>query len=462
MTDLIVIGGGPGGTATAMRAAQLGGQVTLVERSELGGNCVNRNCVPFHTFLASARLVDQIRRAGEWGIEADAPRLHLDQVMARKDAIVQELREGMAGLLASYSVEVVQGSARLLGPGHVEVNGQRIEASAVVIATGARLATPPSDFEASVNPQQALELKEVPASLLVVGDGPVECEFSILFHLLGSQVTMVMEAMQPLPDEDYEVGQRLAASMQERGIELLTRTSLRAVRRENGRLVATVAGRNGGTDVSTDQVLWMRREPAITDLGLDEAGVRLQTCTERSRSDDAIAVDDRMQTNLPGVYAVGDVTGPPMFSHLATAQGLVAAENAMGRSRRMDYRAVPRCAYTVPEVACVGLTEDQAEDEGYQVEVSNIPFDINARALAAGDTQGGVKIVSEAEYGRVLGVHIVGPQATELIAEASLAIQLETLAEDLAWAVRGHPTLSETLPEAARAILGQALYLPKW
>jgi len=454
MPDLIVIGGGPGGTAAATRAAQLGGQVTLVERAALGGNCVNCNCIPVHVFLASARLLDQMRRAGEWGIEAGFPRLHLDQLVARKDAIVQELREGMAGLLASYGVQVIQGTARLLGPGRVEIDGQELTARSVIIATGARMAPPPSELEVVINPHQLLALKDLPERLLVVGHGPVECELATLFHLLGSRVTLVMEVGQPLPDEDYEVGQRLAASMGEKGIELKTGVNLRAVRRDKGHLVAVVAGRDGEQHIEADQVLWMRREPAVANLGLEEAGVRLQ--------DDAIVVDEHMATSLPGVYAVGDVTGPPMFSHLATAQGLVAAENAMGRERQVDRRAVPRCVYTVPEVACVGLTEEQAEDAGYQVEVSNIPFAINARALATGDVQGGVKIVSEAQYGRILGVHIVGPRAAELIAEASLAIQLEALAEDWAWAVRGHPTLSETPLEAARAIRGQALYLPRW
>ncbi len=454
MSDLIVIGGGPGGTAAAIRAAQLGGQVTLIERAEMGGNCVNRNCIPVHCFLASARLLDRMRRAAEWGIEAEAPKLRMSRVIARKDGIVQELREGMTGLLPSYGIEVIQGTARLLGPGRVAVDGRTLEAKAIVIATGARMASPPAEFEGVINPHQALALDEVPKTLLVVGDGPVECEMASLFRLLGSQVTLALPSTQPLPDEDYEVGQRLAAAMGEQGIELKTGVTLQSLQRGGGRLVATLAGREGETRIAADQVLWMRREPAIADLGLEEAGVKLQ--------DGAVVVDERMQTNVPGVYAVGDVTGPPMFSHLATAQGLVAAENAMGRSRQFHAHAVPRCAYTVPEVACVGLTEDQAEEAGYQIEVSNVPFAINARAMAAGDLQGGVKIVSEAEYGRILGVHIVGPGAMELIAEASLAVQLEALAEDLAWAVRGHPTLSETPLEAARAILGQALYLPRW
>ncbi|MBI5956660.1 MAG: NAD(P)/FAD-dependent oxidoreductase, partial [Chloroflexi bacterium] len=334
--------------------------------------------------------------------------------------------------------------------------GEIIEGRTVIVATGSTPTNPATegfDSKGVITTDEALALEEAPARLLILGGGPIGVEFAAIFHGVGSRVTLLEPGPQILPGEDHEVGQRVRQSLRDRGIDVLIKTAPTSIRQQEGEeLVVSLGGRSG--EVSVDKVLTTGRAPCLVDLGLTEVGVRL--------AGGAIVVDDGMRTNVPGLFAIGDATGGQMLSHLASVQGLVAAENAMGRARRMDYRAVPRCLHTDPEVGCVGLTEAQAEEQGYQFKTSTIPFTLSARATTLGELEGAVKIVAEARYGKILGVHIIGPQATELIGEAALAIQLEATAEDLAYAIRAHPTLAESQVEAARDILGQAIYLPKW
>ena len=455
MPDVIVIGGGPGGTAAAIRAAQLGAQVTLVERSQLGGNCVNNNCVPLTTLLASVELFRRLGQASEMGIQVGPATLDVPAMLARKERIVGELRDGMAGLLPTFGIEVVEGEAHLVDGKTVDVAGRRLQATrAIVLATGARWAPIPAGIEGVLRPDEALNLTPVPARLLIWGGGPSEVEFATLYSALGSRVTMAVDGPYPLPYEDYEIGQRLQGILQGQGVEVLTNVRVKSATRTDGGLKVVLAGAKGEAEVAVDRVLWTGRVPNVDGLGVGALGVRLK--------DGAIDVDDRLQTSVPGVYAVGDATGEPMYSSLATVGGLVAAENAMGKSRRLDRRMVPRYAFSIPEVAAVGLTEDQATDAGYDVEVSNIALATNARAMGLSEVEGGIKLVADRKRGRVLGVHIVGHRASELIAEGCLALQLEALTEDLARAIRIHPTLSESVVEAGRAVMGQALYVPKF
>lgn len=455
MPDVIVIGGGPGGTAAATRAAQLGAQVALIERAQLGGNCVNRNCIPLTSLLASVELFRRLRQAGEMGVQVGPATLDLQGMIARKERLVGDLRDGMAGLLPTFGIEVVQGEARLVDLRTVEVDGRRLRATrAVILATGAQWAPVPAGVEGLLRPDEALKLEAVPGRLVLWGGGAAEVEFATLYAALGSRVTLVVDGPYPLPEEDYEIGQRLQALLQGQGVEVLTDARLRSATRTADGLKVVLAGARGETEVAADRVLWAGRVPDGEGLGLAEVGVE--------RKEGAVVVDDRQETSVPGIFAVGDLTGGPMYSSLATAEGLVAAENAMGRARSLDRRAVPRYAFSIPEVAAVGLTEDQAMDAGYEVEVANVPLATSARAMGLGEIEGGIKLVADRKRGRLLGVHIVGYRATELIAEAALALQLEALAEDLAWAIRIHPTLSESMVEAGRAILGQALYVPRF
>lgn len=457
MPDIIVIGAGPGGTAAATRAAQLGAQVTLIERAELGGNCVNRNCIPLISMLSSVELFDRIRRAGEMGISVGEPALDAGSLVARARQISEGLREGLSALLPTFGIEIIEGQAKLVGPKTIEVNGQRLEAGrAVILATGAHWATPPEGIEPDAIwwPHEAMNLDPIPEQLLIWGSEAIELEFATLYSALGSQVTLVMDGPHPLPNEDYEVGQRLQGILSERGVEVLTNATLKSAVKNGDAVKAVVSRRQGDTELTVQKLMWSGRTPNTAGLGLEAIGVELQ--------DEAVIVNERQQTNLSGLYAIGDVTGRPYYSTTATPEGLIAAENAMGRSRALDRSHIPRHAFTIPEVGCVGLTEEQAEDAGYEVEIINITLDTNSRAITLGELEGGIKIVVNKKQGKILGVHIVGHRATELVAEAALAIQLEALAEDWAWSIRVHPTLSESMQEAGRAFAGQALYIPQF
>jgi len=458
MPDIIVIGGGTGGVAAAIRATQLGASVTMIEQAELGGNCVNRNCIPLTSMLASVELFRRIGRAGEMGIEVGQASLNPAKVVKRARQVSDDLREGLSALLPVCGVEVVAGTARLAGPKTVAVNGQTLQAErAIVIATGARWAAPPEgiDPDAVTTPHQAMNLEPLPGHALILGGGPVELEFATLYAALGCKATLVIDGAYPLPAEDYDIGQRLQGALREQGIQMFTNAVIKSAVKTGSGVQAVIASRKGETELTVDQLLWAGRRPNTVGLGLAEVGVKLDA--ERGG---AVVVDPHQQSSVPGIYAVGDVVGAPFYSSVATVEGLIAAENALGRPRQLDRLLLPRFAFTIPEVGCVGLTEDQAEEAGYELEVINIALDSNSRAGGLNETEGGIKLVANKKQGKILGAHIIGHRATELVAEAALAIQLEALAEDWAWAVRVHPTLSESMVEAGRAVLGQALYIP--
>lgn len=458
MTDIIVIGAGPGGSAAATRAAQLGAQVTLIEKAEWGGNCVNRNCIPLAALMSSVELYRKIQSAGDMGVIVGDPKLDPAAMSARAKGISAGLEEGLQMLLPTFGIELVAGEAQLTGPKSVLVNGQELKASkAVILATGARWATPPNGIAPDTIwwPHAAMHLNEIPKRLLVWGGGPVELEFATLYANLGSEVTLAIDGPHPLPLEDYEVGQRLQDSLRGQGITVLVNTSVKSAAKAGDTIKAVLTSRKGDQEIEVERLIWAGRVANSGGLGLEKIGVKLA-------ADGAVQVDARQQTNLPGLYAVGDITGAPFYSAIATPEGLVAAENALGANRQLDRSLIPRHAFTIPEVGCVGLSEDQAEDAGYDIDLINISLDGSSRAATLGETEGGIKIVVNKQQGKILGVHIVGHRATELVAEAALAIQLEALAEDWAWAIRVHPTLSESIVEGGRAALGQALYIPKF
>ena len=460
MTHIIVIGGGPGGTAAATRAAQLGAKVTLIEKQHLGGNCVNHNCIPFTGMLASVEALERIRRAGNLGIQVGesgaeiSASIDLAKARARVAGVTEELRMGISGLMSSFGVEVIEGTARLAGPRAVIVNGNKLEGDAIILATGARPGDPPLHVDGLLTTRQALALDKPPASVLVWGGGAIEVEFAEYFALLGSRVMLVTDQVNVLADEDYEVGQRLQSILSGHGVQILTGAALKSAVLDGSVVKVVVSQRKGETNLAAERILWAGHVPLVEGLGLETAGVKLV--------DGAVPVDVSCQTNVAGIYAVGDLAGKPMYSYVATLQGLVAAEKALGKKRRIDLKSMPRCVYTIPEAACVGLSETEAEDQGYEVDVTNISLETNVRAMTLDEAVGGIKVVFDHKSSKVLGVHIVGYRATELIAEAALALQLEVLAEDFAWAIRGHPTLCESMVEAGRAFVGQALYIPKW
>ncbi|MGC8837974.1 MAG: dihydrolipoyl dehydrogenase [Anaerolineae bacterium] len=456
--DVVVIGGGPGGYVAALRAAQLGARVVLVEREHLGGVCLNYGCIPTKALLRTVEVLDLVRRAGEFGVVVGEPRLDWAKALQRKDAVVAQLVGGVARLLEKRGVEVVWGEARLRAPHQVEVRTQEgtrtWEARSVILATGSRAAVPPVPGLAGERvwtSREALALERLPESLLVVGGGPVGLEFAALFGACGVQVTVVEMLDRLAPGLDRDIGESLAWVLTQRGVQVRTGTRVAAVEHGAGALRVQVAGPAGEEWLETGAVLVAAgRVPHVEGLGLEEVGVR----TSRK----GIAVDERMQTNVPGVYAVGDVVGGAMLAHVAMHEGVVAAENALGHERRMDYRAVPSCIFTEPEVASVGLSEEAAREAGYEVQVGKFPFANNGKAVSAGEVEGFVKVVASRRFGEVLGLHVVGPHASDLVLEGTLALVLEATLDELESCIHPHPTLGEAVAEAVLGARGRALH----
>jgi len=458
--DLAVMGGGPGGYVAAIRASQLGLGVALIERGELGGTCTNRGCIPTKALLRSAELYRLARAGEEFGIRAEGLRFDLKAAVARKDRIVSRLAKGIELLLKANGVEVLRGEGRLRAGGVVEVRGERaleVRFEKLIVATGSSpllLPVPGARSPGVITSDEALGLDEVPKSLVVIGGGAVGLEFASLFNDLGSEVAVLEMMPQILPGEDPEAAEALAKALGRRGVAIETGSRVSSIEDGPGGLKLVRAIRNGEQRSFEGQLVLMAagRAPNTKGLGLEEAGVELDP---KGR----ISVDERMETNVPGIFAVGDAVGRQMLAHSAMAEGLIAAENAAGFSSRMDYGAVPRCVYAEPEVASVGLSEAQAKEAHGDVIVGRFPMLASGRALTLGEREGFVKLVADAEYKAILGAQIVGPNASELIHEIAVAMRSECALECLADVIHAHPTLAEAVKEAALQGLGRALHM---
>jgi len=377
--DLVVIGGGAGGFAAAMRAAQLGGKVTVVESAYYGGNCMHKACIPSKFLMTAARLIGRIRKAGRFGIQVGEPGLDMDALHDRKDLIIEGLHMGTEQLLSDYGITLVEGRGRLVardtvevwGSGSVGDGGERIKARNVLVATGSVPAQPPIegvDLDGVIGTEEAVELRQVPPRIAILGSKPWDLELAQYFHALGSEVTLVVSGPQLLPEADREISQRLGKLLHDAGVAIKRGVSVKAIRQsDDGSLVVVLAEGKGA--VVADKVLAARRLPNTAGLGLRQLGVGM----ERG----AILVNERMETSVDHIYALGDATAGPMWSHKANAEGIIAGENAMGLTSRMNYDILPRCLYTWPEVAWVGLTEEQAEAEGIEMEIGKVPTAIN-------------------------------------------------------------------------------------
>ncbi len=473
--DVVIIGGGPGGYVAAIRAAQLGAQVALVEKDRVGGTCLNRGCIPTKALVRSVEVLQLVEEAPAFGVIVEEPAFDFARIMIRKDEIVARLVGGVEALLKTYKVEVVSGTATISKPGLVLVKPssgapsptsnpsttlraglQPLTSKNILIATGSVPARPPIaglDTPGVLTSTEVWELKEAPDSLAVIGGGIIGLEFAAIFHALGTKVTVLEMLPSLLPPVDGELGRRYKSYLQRGGVEVHLRARVEEIRPKGDRLAVRVAGL--AEEVEAEKVLVATgRVPYTNGLGLEELGV------QRERG--AIVVDEHMATNVPGVYAIGDVTGGIMLAHLASRQGEVAVENILGHPVAMDYRAVPNCVFTLPEIAGVGLTEEAAKAEGLDYEVSRFPFSASGRALTIGETTGLVKLVCERASGKVLGMHIMGSQASDLIAEGTLAIQMGARAKDIAETIHAHPTLPEAIMEAAKAAaFGQAIHYRK-
>lgn len=469
--ELTVIGAGPGGYTAAFAAARAGMAVTLVERDRLGGTCLNTGCIPTKTLKASAEALDLAGRLAEYGVAGTGtPSLDPAAVLARKERVCATLRGGLEKTCAQLKIRLLRGRARVVGAGLVEVTGAEgavteVRGEAVLLATGSRVLELPGlafDHKTVLSSDDALDLAGVPRRLLIVGGGVIGCEMACIYSSFGSEVRVVegRERLLPLPAVDAELSSLLAREMKKRGVVCELNRTVRGLERTVDGVRATLASTlerdngSGPKDIiaEADVVLvTVGRVPNTEGLGLSEAGI----------ATDArgwITANARLETSVPGIYAVGDVLGPQriMLAHVAAMEGLCVVDNLLGRARDMDYGAVPSAIFTTPEIGCVGLSEAQAREQGLNVRCASFQMRALGKAQAAGELAGIFKIVAEAETGRVLGVHIGGAHATELVAEAGLAVSLGARTADIASSIHAHPTLAEGLHETARLLDGHA------
>jgi dihydrolipoamide dehydrogenase len=450
--DVVVLGGGPGGYVAAIRAAQLGLKATVVEKDNLGGICLNWGCIPTKALLKNAELARIARTEGaEWGIYYDNLRFDFERVIARSREVSARIVKGVEFLMKKNKIEVVKGTGRLEGPDVLAVDGRKIRFKNLIIATGARpraLPGVPFDKDKVISYFEAMVPKSIPAKLAIIGGGAIGCEFAYFYNAFGAEVHLFEMLPSLLPIEDPECTKELTRSFKKQGIKVYTGVKTEVSVGKQG-----VTVKAGEKTIEADKVLVsIGVQGNVEDLGLDKAGVK----TERG----FIVVDDRYNTNVKGIKAIGDVTGRVMLAHVASHQGTVAAEDIAGQCDHLvDYGAIPSCTYCQPQVASVGLTEEKAKEQGYEVLVGRYPFRPHGKAVATGENEGFVKLVFEKKYGELLGAHIVGHEATEMIAEACAAKSSEATVHSLAATMHAHPTMSEAFHEATLDALGRAIHL---
>ena len=472
---LVVIGAGPGGYVAAIRAAQLGSEVTLIEKERVGGTCLNWGCIPSKVLRTSAELLDRVRRGREYGLAlGGGVSLDLGALMARKEKVIEQQARGIVDILKQHRIQYIQGIGTISGPDRVMVRGHDEEAWEIpwehlVLALGsAPLDIPglPVDGKRVLSSNDALEIQSVPRSILIVGGGVIGCEFAFIFSAFGSQVTLVeaKSRLIPLPSVDEDCSKVIQREMAKRKISVILESIVDRMEDEGEGLRAFL-GPSPLVESPTDKVrrpaflevekvlLCIGRKPDTTGVGLERIGVKAD-------NNGWVAADEMMKTSVPRVYAIGDVLGPSkvMLAHVASREGMVAAENAAGGTARMSYDAVPNVIFTMPEIANVGLTEAQAEEQGLQARAESVLFRNIAKPHVIGEIGGIAKIIFEAGSGRIVGVHLVGPCASDLIAEGTLAVKMGCRIDELADTIHGHPTLAEIMSEVSMKALGRPIH----
>jgi dihydrolipoamide dehydrogenase len=457
--DVAILGAGPGGYIAALRAAQLGGRVVLVEKDTVGGVCLNQGCIPTKSLLASCEVLATVKQAAAYGIHTTPPRVDFGAVQRRKDQVVSRLVGGVKNLLRRAGVETLAGTGQLTGPRTLEVAAgdtvREINAASIIIATGSAPFKPPvsgTELPGVITSDEALTFSDVPQSICIIGGGAIGTEFATIFAALGSKVIIVEMLSQLVPGEDADVAAFLMKSLTRQGVTVYVDSEVETITSRDGALAVDIVAPDGRTQVVAQYVLLAAgRSPNTGGVGLDRLGVRMNKRF--------IAVDRRMRTSVPGIYAIGDAVGVPLLAHVASAEGVTAAENALGRQSSINYRVVPSCIFTRPEIASVGLTEKAARERFGRVKVGKFPYAASGMALVTGHVDGFVKIVGEEKYGEILGLHIIGRGAANLIGEAVLAMSLEATLDEVALAIHPHPTLTEATMEAALAGLGRAVHI---
>ena len=460
--DLIVIGSGPGGYVAAIRASQLGMNVAVVERAELGGICLNWGCIPTKSLLKSAQVLEYARHAADYGVKVEAAEPDFAAVVARSRAVADKMSKGIQYLFKKNNIPVIPGTGKLTADKKVEVtNGEGektlLEATHVILATGARsrqLPNIPQDGRRVIGYRQALTLDHRPASMIVVGSGAIGSELAYFYNAMGTKVLLVEFMPNVLPVEDEEVSKQVARSFKKAGIEVMVKSSVESVDTDGDLLKVNIKNKKGEIETHEAEIVLsaVGITPNIENIGLEELGV----ATERGR----VKVDGHYRTNVPGVYAIGDIVGGPALAHVASAEAICCVEAIAGLNPApVDYSNIPGCTYVTPEVASVGLTEAKAREAGYEVKIGKFPFTASGKASAAGANEGFVKLVFNASDDTLLGAHMVGMNVTEMIAEMVLARAAKVKAHDIIKAVHPHPTMSEAVMEAASAAYGEAVHL---
>jgi dihydrolipoamide dehydrogenase len=455
--DLVVIGGGTGGYTAAIRAKQLGLSAAIIERDKIGGTCLHRGCIPTKAWLHSAEVLGHVRGAGTFGVTVGEATLDFPTVVARQKEVVETLHQSIRGVIKKHKIDIIEGEGRLLSGTQVAVNGDTHTAKHIVLATGSYSKQIPgleTDGERILNSDHILAIDELPKSIIIVGAGAVGCEFASFFTDVGCEVTLIEMLPTVVPLEDADIGKALAKALAARGINIMTSARVLSDRTKmyDSTVELTVEHEGSEKSVKAQYVLMAVGRGAVTEkIGLDQTAARLDKGW--------VVVDKTYRTDDPAVYAIGDAIGGLQLAHVAAAEGFIAAEAIAGKdAEELDYNRVPRVTYSQPQVASVGMTEAQAKEQGYSARSQRFSFKYNAMALIEGETEGFAKVVYDTESGDLLGAHIIGPRAGELIVEASLARFIQASAWEVGANIHPHPTLSETLGEAAQLSAGISIY----
>ncbi len=455
--DLAVLGGGPGGYVASIRASKMGLKTAVIERDYLGGVCMNCGCIPTKTLYHVAFILNEIKKAKDFGIDVSEPKLDFKKTMARKDQIIEMQRKGLQSHFKKNNIELIKGSGRIIARDRVAVrtlDSQEIEVEAknIIIATGSSAANvKPFDLSEKgvVDNAGILSIEEIPKSLLIIGGGVIGSEFANIFSSLGTKVTIIELLPRILSTEDEDVSKVIYNVFRKKGIEIFTDTVIEKVEKSGDDFICTTSG---GNKITADKVLIsVGRRPNSSDIGIEKAGVEVD-------QKGYIKVDSHLRTNIDGIYAVGDVIGGLQLAHVASEEGKIAAENIAGKNKEMDYSVVPWAVFTSPEIGTVGINEAQARKKNIKVCTGIFPFSSSGKAYISGETEGFIKVVTDSETGEILGAQMVGPRATELVHEIAVAMKGEILVDDLVSTIHAHPTFSESVLEAAEDCFGIATH----
>ena len=461
--DLVVIGSGPGGYVAAIRAGQLGLKTAILEPEALGGVCLNWGCIPSKALLKNAEIVSYFKRAEEFGLKMDNFSADFSVAIDRSRKVVDRNTKGVAFLLDKNKVDHIQGTGKIVGAGKVEVGphgtvpgGSIIEAKNIIVATGARprsIPPLPVDGDMIITSRESIVMKDLPSSIVIIGGGAIGVEFAYIYKMYGVQVTIVEMLPRLVPNEDEDISAQLERAFKRHRIDFLTSAGVTGVDTSGSSVKVTVEKDGAAQTLECDKVLVaIGIQPNVEDIGLETVGI----ATDRT----GIVVDEKMATNVAGIYAIGDVNGKMPLAHVASAQAMIAVETIAGlETQPLDYTYMPRATYCMPQIASFGLTEAQAREQGRDINVGTFNVQANGKALAMGEGSGLVKLVVDAKYGEILGGHMIGPEVTELLGELSMTRLLEGTVLELGWAVHAHPSLSEILKEAALGAQGRTIHM---